>query len=49
MLKKIGDGERVELEQLLQMKVFLKLFVKTKKNWREDIGLVNQFGYKPES
>lgn len=49
MLKKIGEGARVELEQLLQMKVFLKLFVKTKKNWREDIGLVNQFGYKPES
>lgn len=49
MLKKIGEGARVELEQLLQTKVFLKLFVKTKKNWREDVGLVNQFGYKPES
>lgn len=49
MLKKIGEGARIELEQLLQTKVFLKLFVKTKKNWREDVGLVNQFGYKPES
>lgn len=36
MLKKIGTTARLELERLLQRKVFLSLFVKVKPNWRED-------------
>ncbi len=36
MLKKIGTAARLELERLLQRKVFLSLFVKVKPNWRED-------------
>lgn len=36
MLKRIGSEARHELEQLLDRKVFLSLFVKVKPNWRED-------------
>ena len=48
MLKQIGEKARVELEKLIANKVLLKLFVKTKKNWRENINLLTQFGYKNE-
>jgi GTP-binding protein Era len=36
MLKTIGTAARLELERLLERKVFLSLFVKVKPNWRED-------------
>jgi GTP-binding protein Era len=36
MLKKIGSEARQQLEQRLERKVFLSIFVKVKPNWRED-------------
>ena len=48
MLKNIGEKARVELENLTGSKVLLKLFVKTKKNWRENTNLLTEFGYKPD-
>lgn len=36
MLKKIGSEARTQIEQRLDRKVFLSLFVKVKPNWRED-------------
>ena len=36
MLKKIGSDARLQIEQRLDRKVFLSLFVKVKPNWRED-------------
>jgi len=45
VLKKVGTLAREELEDLLEMKVFLELFVKTRKNWREDISLLQEQGY----
>ncbi len=36
MLKKIGTTARLRLEELVQRKVFLSLFVAVKPNWRED-------------
>ena len=36
MLKKIGSEARMQIEQMLERKVFLSLFVKVKPNWRED-------------
>jgi GTPase len=36
MLRKIGSEARMQLEQTLDRKVFLSLFVKVKPNWRED-------------
>lgn len=48
MLKNIGEKSRVELENLTGKKVLLKLFVKTKKNWRDNTNLLTEFGYKPD-
>ncbi len=46
MLKKIGTNARYELEQLLEQKVNLKLWVKVKKDWRDSDFLMKNFGYK---
>lgn len=44
ILKKIGTQARKELEGLLDSKVFLELFVKVKKHWREDDRLLKEMG-----
>jgi GTP-binding protein Era len=36
MLKRVGTEARTEIEKLTGNRVFLSLFVKVKKNWRED-------------
>ena len=45
MLKKIGQAARYEIEDLLQMHVNLKLWVKVKKDWRDSDLLMKNFGY----
>lgn len=45
-LKRIGSFARRELEDLLETKVFLECFVKVKKNWRDDISLLQELGYE---
>ncbi|MFZ1685337.1 MAG: KH domain-containing protein, partial [Candidatus Zixiibacteriota bacterium] len=45
VLKKIGSEARKELEELIEQKVFLELFVKAAKNWREDHTVLEQMGY----
>ena len=45
MLKKIGTNARYELEQMLESKVNLKLWVKVKKDWRDSDYLIRNFGY----
>lgn len=45
MLKKIGTNARYEIEKMLDMKVNLKLWVKVKKNWRDNDVLMKNFGY----
>lgn len=45
MLKKIGTNARYEIEQMLEQKVNLKLWVKVKKDWRDSDFLVKNFGY----
>lgn len=45
MLKKIGTQARTEMENLLDMKVNLKLWVKVKKNWRDSDFLIKNYGY----
>jgi GTP-binding protein Era len=44
MLKKIGTLARLDAEKLLGTKIFLKLYVKVKKGWREDDRLLKDFG-----
>ena len=45
MLKKIGSRARKEIEDLLETKVNLKLWVKVKKDWRDSDFLLKNFGY----
>lgn len=49
MLKKIGSLARVDLEELLDGKVNLKIWVKIKENWRNSDFLLNNFGYGIDS
>ena len=44
MLKKVGEQARTEIEMLLGSKVFLDLWVKVKKDWRNSVGAINSFG-----
>lgn len=45
MLKKIGSAARHEIEDLLESKVNLQLWVKVKKDWRDSDFLLKNFGY----
>ena len=45
MLKKIGSAARYEIEDMLECKVNLQLWVKVKKDWRESDFLIKNFGY----
>lgn len=46
MLKKIGTYARQDAENILGKKIFLKLWVKTKDDWRNNDYILNQLGYK---
>lgn len=46
MIKKIGIAARKDLEELLHKNVYLELFVKTVKKWREKDKYLSQFGFK---
>ena len=48
MIKQIGINSRYEIEQLLEKKVNLNLFVKIKKAWRNNEFYVSNYGYKKE-
>ena len=45
MLKKIGTMARKDIEDLVEQKVNLKLWVKVKKDWRDSDFLLKNFGY----
>lgn len=45
MIKKIGISARSDLENLLNKKVYLELFVKTVKKWREKEKYLSEFGF----
>lgn len=46
MLKKIGTLARQDAERLLGTKIFLKLWVKTKEDWRNSDYVLKELGYK---
>ena len=45
-LKEFGTSARIELEALLGKKVFLELFVKVKKDWRESAAFVDELDWR---
>ncbi len=44
LLKGVGKNSRPEIEMLLGTKVFLDLWVKVKKDWRNSLGALQSFG-----
>jgi len=44
-LKKTGTEARKALEKFFEKKIFLELFVKVNKNWRESDRQLKRFGY----
>ena len=44
VLKQIGKQARLEIEKYLNRKVFLKTWVKVKKNWNSDSGFIQSLG-----
>ncbi len=45
MLKKIGSRSRIDVERLLGSPIYLQLWVKVKKDWRDSDFLLKNFGY----
>ena len=45
MLKRIGSEARRDIENMLEAKVNLQLWVKVKKDWRDSDFLMKNFGY----
>ncbi|ABO50989.1 GTP-binding protein Era [Desulforamulus reducens MI-1] len=48
MLKEVGRRSREEIENLLGSKVFLELWVKVKKDWRNKMTDIRNFGFTKE-
>ncbi|MPN47927.1 GTPase Era [bioreactor metagenome] len=47
-LKKVGTEARKDLEAFFEKKVFLELFVKVEKDWRNKDTKLRNFGYNPD-
>ena len=45
-IKRIGTETRVELERLMDAKVFIELWVKVRSGWADDEARVRSFGYE---
>ena len=45
VLKAVGTAARADLEVLVDQKVFLELYVKTTKNWRDNPVVLEDMGY----
>lgn len=46
MLKQLGAQSRIDIQRLLGTKVYLDLWVKVKKDWRNKSGMLSELGYK---
>ena len=46
MLKKVGSEARVDMEAFFGKKIFLELFVKVSKEWRDKPQMLKKFGYQ---
>lgn len=48
MLKLIGKEARLDIEDLMDQKVYLELFIKVQKDWRNKQTLLSQYGFSNE-
>lgn len=48
MIKKIGTEARLDIEKLVDLRVYLNLFVKVRDNWRNNNNQINNLGYISE-
>lgn len=48
MLKEIGQRARMDIEALLGSKVFLELWVKVQKDWRNKLSQLRDFGFRED-
>ena len=46
LLKELGAAARADIQRLLATKVYLDLWVKVKKDWRNKSGMLSELGYK---
>ena len=46
MLKQVGTAARKDIETFFEKKVFLELFVKVEKDWRNKESKLKNFGYQ---
>ena len=46
MLKRIGQKARVDIEEMLDKKVYLELWVRVKDDWRNSDRMIKNFGYE---
>ncbi|MCR8659228.1 GTPase Era [Paenibacillus endoradicis] len=46
LLKEVGKNARIDIENLLGSKVFLEIWVKVKKDWRNQDRVLNDLGFK---
>ncbi len=45
-LKQVGQNARRQIEEMIGHEVFLELFVKVEKEWRDDKGKIKRLGYR---
>ncbi|HCH99146.1 MAG TPA: GTPase Era, partial [Lachnospiraceae bacterium] len=48
MLRKIGQSARRDIEEMLEEKVNLQLWVKVRRDWRDSDLLLKNYGYNPK-
>jgi len=48
MLKKISTLARQDVEKFMGTKCYLQTWVKVKENWRDNVNLIKNFGYRDE-
>jgi GTP-binding protein Era len=48
-IKKIGEAARLELEEILERRVHLSLFVKVRENWGDDPDRYREWGLDPNA
>ena len=46
MLKRIGTSARLQIERMMETRVFLELYVKVQPNWRESRGFVEELDWR---